>query len=49
MIDVVDAETALTAARTDYAQARYDTQVSRARLDLAAGCRFQAEGATSEK
>jgi TolC family type I secretion outer membrane protein len=48
MIDVVDAETALTAARTDYAQARYDAQVTRARLDLAVGNRFRPEGATSE-
>ena len=48
MIDVVDAETALTAARTDYAQARYDAQVTRARLDLAVGSRFRPEGATSE-
>ena len=49
MIDVVDAETALTAARTDYAQARYDAQVTRARLDLAVGSRFRPEGATSGK
>jgi outer membrane protein TolC len=49
MIDVVDAETALTAARTAYAQARYDAQVTRARLDLAVGSRFRPEGATSEK
>jgi TolC family type I secretion outer membrane protein len=49
MIDVVDAETALTAARTDYAQARYDAQVTRARLDLAVGNRFRPEGATIEK
>jgi TolC family type I secretion outer membrane protein len=48
MIDVVDAETALTAARTDYAQARYDAHVTRARLDLAVGSRFRPEGATSE-
>jgi len=49
MIDVVDAETTLTAARTDYAQVRYDAQVTRARLDLAVGSRFRPEGATSEK
>jgi TolC family type I secretion outer membrane protein len=49
MIDVVDAEAALTMARTDYAQARYDAQVTRARLDLAVGSRFRPEGATSEK
>jgi outer membrane protein len=49
MIEVVDAETALTAARTGYAQARYDAQVTRARLDLAVGNRFRPEGATSEK
>ena len=49
MIDVVDAETALTAARTAYAQARYDAQVTRARLHLAVGSRLRPEGATSEK
>jgi len=49
MIDVVDAETALTAARTAFAQARYDAQVTRAQLDLAVGSRFRPAGATSEK
>jgi len=49
MIDVVDAQTALTAARTSYAQARYDAHVSRARLDLAAGRRFRPQGAIREK
>ncbi len=49
MLDVVDAETALTAARTSYAQARYDAQVARARLDLAMGKPFPREGSTREK
>jgi len=49
MIDVVDAQTALTAARTSYAQARYDAHVTRARLDLASGRRFLPEGAIGEK
>jgi len=49
MLDVVDAETALTGARTSYAQARYDAQVTRAQLDLAVAHPFRGEGATREK
>jgi len=49
MIDVVDAETALTAARTSRVQALYDSQVARARLDLALGRAFRPGGAGDEK
>ena len=49
MIDVVDAQTALTAARTSYTQALFDAQVTRARLDLAMGRPLRTEGASREK
>jgi outer membrane protein TolC len=49
MIDVVDAQTALTAARTSYTQALFDAQVTRARLDLAMGRPLRTEGAAREK
>ena len=49
MIDVVDAQTALTAARTSYAQALFDAQVARARLDLAMGRPLRTQGTPHEK
>ena len=49
MIDVVDAETALTAARTSSVQAQLDAQVDRAKLDRAIGRELLQQGMTNEK
>ena len=49
MIDVVDAETSLTAARTSHVQAVLDSLVNRAKLDKATGRGLSQEGTTNEK
>lgn len=49
MIDVVDAETTLTAARTSHVQAILDSLMSRAKLDKATGQGISPEGAMNEK
>ena len=49
MIDVVDAETQLTAARTSYVQAQLDALVGRAKLDRATGQAVPVKEASNEK
>lgn len=49
MIDVVDAETQLTAARTSYVQAQLDALVGRAKLDRATGQAVAVKEASNER
>lgn len=49
MIDVVDAETQLTAARTSYVQAQLDALVSRANLEKATGQAVPVKGVSNER
>ena len=49
MLDVVDAETQLTAARTSYVQAQLDALVSRANLDRATGQAVPVKGVSNER
>ncbi|MHB1457746.1 MAG: TolC family protein [Armatimonadota bacterium] len=49
MIDVVDAETTLTAARASHVQAELDSLTSRAKLDNATGQGLSREGTMNEK
>ncbi|MHB9036016.1 MAG: TolC family protein [Armatimonadota bacterium] len=49
MIDVVDAQTQLTAARASYVQAQLDAQVGRAKLDRATGQAVCATGVSDER
>jgi len=49
MIDVVDAETQLTAARTSYVQAQLDALVGRAKLDRATGQAVPVKEALNEE
>jgi outer membrane protein TolC len=49
MIDVVDAETQLTAARTSHVQAQLDALVGRAKLDRATGQAVPVKGVSNER